>query len=112
MTASSRTALTSSGRIPAWDWRAQIKGREAILPAISGCQHAAGAQTQKDIRPADDLAQGTRGGGLGKTLFHRIHQFAAALVNDTGEIGQPDVFPLRPRSSKSSTQAAARSLRR
>ena len=60
------------------------------------CQHAARAQTQKNIRAADDFAERTCGRGLREPRLLRIHQFSPSFVDDAGEIGQPDVLARQP----------------
>ena len=55
-------------------------------------EHAAGAQTQEDVRADDGFGQRTQLGGLREARLVRVHELGAAFMHQAGEIGEPDVF--------------------
>ena len=56
-------------------------------------EHAAGRQAQEDVRPGQHLGQRALVGGLREGRLVLVHQLGAAGVDDTGQVGGPDVFP-------------------
>jgi len=92
ITASGRTARTSSGRISGTGLAsAKTSGSAAIFFTISGFSTPGADKPKKISAPLDDIGETPVAGFLGVTRLALIHQLLAALIDHAGDVGHRDM---------------------